>query len=257
MFRAELRKLLALPSALVAIAISVLGTTAIAALNGSSARAAFAAGRAGALAHVSTIDASLDGTLIGTIGVIVLGVVLVSSEYTTNRSEAGGGRQILTSLVSVGRGRLMAAKLLVLTVVSALLAVITIPAAVGGYQLLLGQFGHPAHDVIAAIGRRAVGCAIYWICMALLAFAVTVFTRSGIIPMIVFLVNTSVVSFTMLLAKVFPPAKYLPDVAGTQMFTANYPIPHMPSPVSGGIVMAAWTIVLIGAAVFVFGRRDA
>ncbi|HEY0805848.1 MAG TPA: ABC transporter permease, partial [Pseudonocardiaceae bacterium] len=88
-------------------------------------------------------------------------------------------------------------------------------------------------------------------------FAVTVLTRHGIIPLIVFIANSSVVSVGLLLAKFTTIGKFVPDVAGSQMFAVKYPLRGMLSPAWGGIVMGLWTVGLLGVAATVFARRDA
>lgn len=112
-------------------------------------------------------------------------------------------------------------------------------------------------DVIDRIGWRAVGAVVYWVLTALIACAVTVFTRSGIIPLALLIVNSSLVSFSLLLTRVSPLARYLPDVAGAQMVNANYPAQNMLGPLAGGLVMSAWTAGLLVVAAVVFARRDA
>jgi ABC-2 type transport system permease protein len=252
---AELRKLVSLPSTFVAAAISVVGTIGVAALNTNSLRGRLDSDSAGSLADVSTIDSGFNAVSFGTIGAIVLGVVAMSSEFS---ADAGGGRQILTSLACVPRrGRLLAAKAIVLALAVGLLATVTISGTVVVSQAVLGKYGHPLGQVVDELGWRAVGGVAYWICTALIAFAITVVTRSGIVPLIVFIANTSVVSVTYILAKLTSWAKYLPDVAGAQAFATNYPAEHMLTPLAGGVTMGAWTVALLVVSGIVFARRDA
>ncbi|WAL63449.1 ABC transporter permease [Amycolatopsis cynarae] len=255
---AEFRKLFSLPSAYVAIGLSLAGTLGIAAANVSSLRAKLDSGNLGPLPRVGTLDAGFATTVIGTIGVIVLGVVVVSSEYSRDTDDAARGRQIITTLVALPRrGALIAAKALVVALTSGVLAAVTIPATILLSQSLLGRHGHPAAEVMSALAPRAAGEILYWVLTALLTFAVTTLVRSGVVPMVVLITNTSLVSVTLLLARWLPPARYLPDVAGAQMFAVGYPAPDMLSPVSGGVVMALWTFALLVAAAIVFARRDA
>jgi ABC-type transport system involved in multi-copper enzyme maturation permease subunit len=255
---AEFKKIATLPASLIAAAISVLGTLGFAALAANSLRTALDTGNTGSLIDTTTIDAGLDLVPLGTIGAIVLGVVIVSSEYTSNSNDAGGGRQILTSLTGTPRrGVLLTAKALVLTVTTGLLAAVTIPATILLSQALLGEHGHRLDEIVDEVGWRAVGAVAYWVLTALIAFAITVFTRSGIIPLSILIANSSLVSGTLLLTRVTPLAKYLPDVAGAQMITNDYPAENMLDPLAGGLVMAAWTVGLLAVAAAVFARRDA
>jgi ABC-2 type transport system permease protein len=111
--------------------------------------------------------------------------------------------------------------------------------------------------VLDAIGWRMGGLVAYCACLALIALAIATFTRSGIVPLVVLLVNSSVVSVSFLLAKVFPPAKFLPDAAGTQLWAHNSSLANPLSPTAGGLVLAAWTVLALVAGAVVFSRRDA
>lgn len=249
--RAELSKILALPGTWIATAIAVVIPLGIAAINGPSHRDNPSTGRIAA----SAVDGGFQETTMGLIGVIVLGVIIISSEYTANGNDVGGGRQITTSLTATpGRGGLLAAKALVLAGLVAVLAAIVIPATFLATRTLLGEAAAPLD---ADTGQRMLGAILYWVLTALMAFGITVLTRSGIIPLIVLILNTSVVSVTYLLTKATPLAGLLPDVAGLQMFIREYPAADMLAPVPGGLVMAAWTAGILTVAWFRFTRRDA
>ena len=256
---AEFRKLAGLPSTLVAIGITLVCSVGITALNASQIRAKLAAGNSGSINHTALANTVFNGPSMGVVGMIVLGVVIISGEYTVNTSDAGGGRQILTSLACVPRrGRLLAAKGVVLAVVSGALAAVLLPTTMVLAQAILGRYAEPLRPMVGDLaGRVIAGSVAYWIGTALIAFAVTVLTRHGLVPLIVFIANGSVVSVGLLLAKFTPIGRFLPDVAGAQMFAVNYPLPGMLSPAWGGIVLGLWTVVLLGIAATVFVRRDA
>lgn len=254
---AEVRKAFSLPSVYVAIAIATVGTVGLAALAASSRRSAMDRGDTRALRD-STLDAGFDIVGPSVIGVVVLGVVIMSSEYAPNRKDAGAGRQILVSLTSVPRrGALLAAKALVVAVLTALLATVAILGGLAVTHAVLGEHGQPLAAVLDQSGWRIAGAIGYWVFTALIALAVTAVTRSGVIPLIVLLVNSSMVSVSFLLTKVTPLAKYLPDVAGVQSFTAHYPAEDMLSPATGALVMAGWAALLLVGAGWIFTRRDA
>jgi hypothetical protein len=254
---AELRKAFSLPSVYVGIALATAGTVGLSALAASTRRAAMDRGDTNAFRN-STLDAGFEIVGPGVIGMAVLAVVIMSSEYTPNRKDAGAGRQILVSLTSVPRrGVLLAAKAVVVAALTTLIAMISILTGLAVTQALLGEHGHSFSTVLDQSGWRIAGAIAYWVCSALIALAVTVVTRSGIIPLVVLIVNSSVVSVSYLLTKVTPLAKYLPDVAGVQSFTRQYPADNMLSPASGALVMAGWTALLLVAAGWIFARRDA
>jgi hypothetical protein len=92
---------------------------------------------------------------------------------------------------------------------------------------------------------------------ALLAYGITLLTRSGVLPLSVLILNTSVVSVSFLLSRAVPAAGYLPDLAGAHMFVRRIDSPVDIAPATGGLVMAGWVLAVLSAAVFVFRRRDA
>ncbi|AIG76041.1 Conserved putative membrane protein [Amycolatopsis japonica] len=235
-YRGELRKLTSLPSVWTAVAIGVLLPAVLTFLN---ARAA--ARRDG------NVDLGFQELAFGVVGAIILGVVAVSSEYTTEGENAGGGRQITTSLTVVpSRWRLLITKLAaMITVVAALATVssavtLTIVEALG-----VSDFG------------RLPGVVLYWVLTALLASGLTLLTRNGILPLTVLILNTSVVTVTYLLTKLTPLAAFFPDLAGFRMFIERVELPVRLSPVTGGLVMTAWVAALLTAGFLVFRGRDA
>ncbi|MBB6550505.1 ABC transporter permease [Nonomuraea rubra] len=252
---AEFRKIRTLPSACVAV---VAGTAFTLFIVASSARNQAGRLAAGEPTYYASDDLALSLSAPGVIGVIVLGIVIMSSEYTATGKDAGGGRQIPATLTAIpGRARLLAAKAVVLAVLSTLVAAVTIGAAILMTQVILGEYASPPAQLIEAVGWRPAGAVAYWVLTALIAFSVTVVTRSGIVPMVVFIANTTVVSVSFLLTRVTSLARYLPDVAGAQMFATNYPAESMVGPVTGAFVMTGWAAVLLAIAAVVFVRRDA
>lgn len=253
---AEFRKAFSLPSTLVAVGLSTLGTIGLAVLTANSRRVALDRGES--FGDGSTTSLGLDLVGSSVIGVIVIGVFVMSSEYTPNSKDAGAGRQIVTSLISVPRRRsLLAAKTFVVAALTGVMAAVTILGAMLVFQLTLGEHGDSIGEVIDQLGWRIAGAISYWVLTALIALALTVVTRSGVIPLIVLIGNSSLISVSFLLTKVTPLAKYLPDAAGAQTFAGSYAAPDMLGPVAGGLVMATWTALLLVVAGWVFARRDA
>ncbi|WP_432932105.1 ABC transporter permease [Microbispora sp. CA-135349] len=249
---AEVSKLASLPAVWIAAAAGVLVPGVIAAITASSALGAITRG-AGTTAG---IDTGYQELAFGVVGAIILGVVAMSSEYFTDSAESGGGRQITTSLTAVpSRLRLLLAKTAAVAIASALLAVAASAVTMSVIRVVLGE-----HAPALGTGDvpRLAGVVCYWVYTALLAFGVTVLTRHGIVPLAVFVVNTSVVTVTYLLTKITPLANYLPDMAGVRMFirelddgTAGI------GPLAGCLVMTGWVAALLVIAVVAFTRRDA
>ncbi|GAB1819524.1 ABC transporter permease [Herbidospora sp. RD11066] len=231
--RAELSKLASLWSVWLASAIAVAVPTAITALNSTTSRGIGP-------------DRGYQELAFGVMGVIILGVVAVGSEYFTEGADAGGGRQITTSLLAVpSRLRFLAAKAGAVALVAALLAVV---ASAGAMAFAVGS---------SVEWGRLAGVVCYWTYTALLAFGITLLVRHGIVPLVVLLVNTSLVSVTFLLSKAFPVFGFAPDLAGARMFVEPNDSTVEISPLLGFLVMSGWVAVVLVLAGIAFGRRDA
>ncbi|WP_214401508.1 ABC transporter permease [Pseudonocardia lacus] len=251
---AELRKSATLPATAVAAGIAVLGCAGIALLNAVHVRDAPAAGRADLVGYTAPAEAVFSAAPLGAVGAVVLGVTAVSSEYAINSPGAGGGRQVLATLTAIPRRpELLVAKALVVALLVAATAAVALPVSLAIVHAVAGPV---AADGLLA---RSVGAGIYWMLTALMAMAVTVFARGGVLPLIVLITNSSLVSVSVLLAKVTPLAFWLPDLAGMRLFAGDLVVGAdraLDAP-TGGLVMAAWTAALLAAAAAVLVRRDA
>jgi ABC-2 type transport system permease protein len=244
---AELRKLLGLPTARIGLVLGTLLTPGIVMLNAPSTSRAIADGNVARLADLGLRDLG-----IGVIGPMILGVVAVSSEYTSTGHDAPRACQLTATLTAVPhRLRLLTAKTV------ALVLVVTVQAAVvAAATRTLVQVLHAEHARVPAPGRVAAAI-LYWVLTALLAYAVTLITRNGIVPLTVMIINSTVVSVSYLLTKVTDLAAYLPDIVGVRMFIRDADFPARITPVTAGLVMSAWVLALLAVAAVLFDRRDA
>lgn len=258
MVAAELRKTAILPASLAAVAVAALGSLAITLLNAFGVRDAIDSGQLDTVGYTSPVEVAFAAVPLGTVGAVILGVVAMSSEYTANSPDAGGGRQVTTTLTATPqRLTLLTAKACSVTLLVLAIAAVTIPACLAAAHLIIGETA-TSDDVGDTIGRSA-GAALYWALTALIALAITTLTRSGIIPLIILIANSSLVSVSLLLTNLTPLAYYLPDVAGTPLFAretwGNFE--DALDPLTGGLVMTAWALGLLTIAATSFTRRDA
>jgi len=254
---AEFRKTATLPAAWAGVAVALLGSAGITVLNAISARAAIAAGHPELRAFTSVFQTGYAAAPLGTVGAIVIGVVAIGSEYTSNNADAGGGRQVTTTLAAIPhRTGLLAAKALTVVLLAVTTAALTIPACVGIAALVIGDATRETVTLDEAL-TRSLGAALYWTLMGLIAFAVTVVTRSGMFPLIALIANSSLVSVSLLLTRLTPLAFWLPDMAGRRLFGGLSTVEGGLDAGAGAIVMAAWTLALLATAATVFSRRDA
>lgn len=255
----ELRKTATLPGAWAGMAVAVFGSVALTVLNAVTVRSAVVSGHPERVADTSPFETAFAMMPLGTVGAVVIGVIAMSSEYTAVRTDAGGGRQITTTLTAFpGRLRLLTGKALSVVVLVTAMAAVAVPLSVLVANVIIGDAGTEIVSVDHAL-RRWAGGALYWILTGLIAFAITVLTRSGIIPLIILIANSSVVSFSLLLTNLTPAAHWLPDMAGRNLFgfPADSVVPGGLDPIPGAIVMGCWTLAALIVAGIVFRRRDA
>ncbi|GAA1532257.1 hypothetical protein [Brevibacterium picturae] len=239
--RSELSKLASLPFAWISFAAGLIVPVGITAIT--------------SLTSTPGDNTGFSELAIGVVGAIVLGVSAIGSEYTTEGEESASGRQITTTLTTTAsRTRLLIAKIATVVIAAALMAALAIAAVFTTAHLLVAEGALPPLDG-NTFGRMG-GALVYWVLMALLGFGLTVLTRNGIIPMAVLVANSSAVTVTYLLAQSITAANWLPDLAGMRMFTTVETGVYL-SPLTGGLVMAAWVAALLTAAGLVFSRRDA
>lgn len=247
MISAELRKLLGLPTAWVGLALGLIAAPALTVVNAPALRRQAEAGQL-----VGAADLGYQNLGIGLLGALILGVVAVSSEYTSTGDDSPGVRQMTSTLLAMpARHRLLAAKGAALTLVVAAQGTLTAAATVwltGAVMPGLAQPFSPA---------RVGAAVLYWVLLALLAYTITLIFRNGIITLTLFIVNSAVVSVSYLLTKLTPLAAYLPDIVGAHMFLRSGPGDVTIPPVTAGLVMTAWVAALLALAGYLFHRRAA
>lgn len=255
MLRAEVMKMATLPSIWVASILTVVIPTVLTVLSGRYLRSALESGHTGDLSGTSTVDEGFAQLSYGLVGVVAIGVLSISSEYARNPRTVGAGRQITTSLAAAAhRGRLVAAKLGVLAAWVALLAAVTIPATLMLSHWALGPY---ATHLGSGVWSRSAGLLAYWMVMALLSFAIAGIARNGVIPLTLLIANASVVSFSLLAAKVTSLARFLPDVAAYPLFVTGIPIRQHLSGASAVVTLIVWAVAAVAALTASFQFRDA
>ncbi|GAA1638842.1 hypothetical protein [Actinoplanes couchii] len=246
LIRAELAKLLGLPTAWIGLAVGSVVAPLLAVLNAGAVRAAIAAGR-----YEFSADLAYSSIQIVMLGGLILGVVTVSSEYTPTSDDAPGARQITTTLLAEPRRcRLLAAKAIVLVLVVAVQGTVTAVVTLLVVEHEHGGTYPPAEPA------RVAGAVLEWVLLSLLAYALTLIFRNGIVTLTLLVVNSGVVSVSWLLMKVTPLAAYLPDVVGKHMYLSDLGDVRI-HPVVAGAVLLGWVVGLLVLAARLFERREA
>jgi ABC-2 type transport system permease protein len=174
--KAEFTKLRAVRGTIIALALFVLISVAVAALDGWSARQALETHSRMLRSGFTPEQAGLDGVLYGQVALIVFGVLVVTSEY-------GSGMIRLSLLAVPRRGQLYTAKMAVTALAA---AIATIPATIITYattQAALGRYG--ASIQAPGVPRALAGAVIYLALMCLFAAGIAVMTRNTIAPLAV------------------------------------------------------------------------
>jgi ABC-type transport system involved in multi-copper enzyme maturation permease subunit len=199
---------------------------------------------------------SLGGLYISQLVIAVLGVLVVTSEYSTG--------MIRTTLMTMPRrGTMIAAKAAVFTAVALITGLITCFAS-----FFLGQALMSSHHINATLGqpnvlRAIIGGALFLTVCGLLAFGIGLLLRhsAGAITTVVGLlfVISILVNFLPQSWQIHVD-KWIPALAGTQIWstvsTAGQS-PPMFSPWVGFAVLCGYAAIALIAGVLLFRRRDA
>ncbi len=206
-------------------------------------------------ADFSPITTSMVGNIWALIVYAVFGVLVVGREYS-------GGLIRLTLTATPRRGRVLAAKVLL---VSGSILVLGLLTTVGMFlvgQAILGAYGMPATDLGNADARQMVlGLGVVMPFFPIVGLALGVLFRStaGAI--------TTVLGFLWLpvIFGEFLPRWWqehvmslLPGAAMDSLTVAHIePSPTFSDPAVGAVIAGAWLVAIVGAAYLTLVRRDA
>lgn len=178
--------------------------------------------------------------------VILLAALIIGTEYLDG--------QLRTTLIAAPkRGRVLAAKLLIVAGFGAVIGWVAIGASVLIKHAALGEHGLALDQFTAGMGWNLLGVGINYALIALIAAGITIIARTFIVTLVVLV--PLVLGITISLVGVIPLLKYLPDLAGIQLLMP-YPGVGVLEPLPGGIVMTLWATALGGIAWAFFRARD-
>jgi hypothetical protein len=253
--RAEALKLCTLPGSWLAVLLALVLPALLTLLDASQVRHAVETGDLGPLIDTSTTDSGFTSLILAQIGFVVLGVLATSSEYVRNAQAVGRGRQLTTSMTAVPQGLMrMIAKLVVLLLSATVLAIATTASTLAISRWALGEL---ATDLGGALWSRCTGVVMLLVVMTMVAAALAELLRGGALALTLLIVNASAVSFTFLLSRITPLARYAPDLALTSSFVTDTDIPDPLEPATGMLVGAVWAVSAVVLTVLVHARRQA
>jgi ABC-2 type transport system permease protein len=195
---------------------------------------------------------SQSGVAIASVAIVVLGVLCVSSEYSSG--------MIRTSLIAVPkRGRVLAAKSLVFAVATLVVGEVVCFAAFFVGQALIS--GHAPHAVLGdpGVARAVAGGGLYLAVLAVLSVAAGALLRHAAAAITCMVAVLSVLPG---IAQALPDSwrnpvtEFWPTQAGSQL-TNVYHSAHTLQPWPGFGVMCLFVAIVYGIAWTLLDRRDA
>ena len=250
--RSEWTKLRSLRSTFWALTVTVvLGVGLGAAISAAAAHGYANSSVSGKLSWDPTA-LSLDGIGIATLAIAVLGVLCISSEYSSG--------MISTSLIAVPkRGRVLAAKSLVFAAVTFVVGEVTSFAAFFVGQALISGHAPQASLGDPGVARAVVGAGLALTALAVLSVAAGTLLRhpaAAIACMIALLFVLPAIAQALPDSWRNPVTEFWPTSAGGQIASV-YHSPHTLQPWPGFGVMCLFVAIVYAIAWTLLNRRDA
>jgi hypothetical protein len=198
------------------------------------------------------LDIALAGVNVAQLAIAVLGVLLISAEYST-----GSIRSTLTAVPT--RLPVLGAKLLDYAVLSFVLILPAVLVSFFASQAIVGDI-QPLHMSFTepGVARAVVGGALYVMLVGIFALAVGAIVRNtagGIATFAGIFFVLPPLMFTLPTSWNNAISQYLPSEAGRQVFALHHAA-HTLRPLTGGLVLAAYCAAAIVLAAVLLARRD-
>lgn len=250
--RSEWTKLRSVRSTFWALAVTVVLGIALGAVISAAAAHGYAKSSASSKLSWDPTGYSTSGMAVAQFAIAVLGVLCVSSEYSSG--------MIRTSLIAVPkRGRVLAAKALVFAAVTFVVGEATGFAAFFVGQALIS--GHAPHAALSdpGVARAVVGAGLYLTALAVLSVAVGALLRhpaAAIACMIAVMLVLPAIAQALPDSWQNPVNEFWPTQAGTQITNVHHSA-HTLQPWPGFGVMCLFTAIVYAIAWTLLDRRDA
>jgi hypothetical protein len=249
----EWTKLISLRSTRWSLAVAVLLTVAFPVLFATVTSSHWGSMSPHERANRHPLDIALAGVNVSQLAIAVLGVLVITGEYSTG--------MIRSTLLAVPRRLpVLWAKVAVYAAVSLALAAPSVVVAFFASQAILDR-----HHILqipfsqAGVARSVLGGAVYLVLVGIFALAIGAIIRNtaggialfaGIFFVIPPLMNILPSSWNNAISQ------YLPSEAGRQLFALRH-ASHTLTPAAGGLVFAAYCAVAVAVAAILLVRRDA
>ncbi|PWU25406.1 MAG: ABC transporter permease, partial [Candidatus Rokuibacteriota bacterium] len=207
------------------------------------------------------LDVALAGVNVSQLAIAVLGVLLITGEYSTGMIRASLTAVPRRLPVLWAKAMVFGAVVLGLMLPSVLIAFFASQAILRHHHILQLSFTH------SGVPRAVVGSAVYLVLVGIFAMAIGAIVRSTAGGIATFAAIFFVIPPLM---NVLPSSwnnaisPYLPDAAGRDMFSLNLPLPgeqqvvtHDLSPGWGFALFLGYCALALAIAAFLLRRRDA
>ena len=249
----EWTKFVSLRSTRWSLGVGFLLTIALPIVFGAVTASHWAHMSAGERAGRNPLDIALAGVNVAQLAIAVLGVLVITGEYSTG--------MIRSSLIAVPkRLPVLWAKIgvyavvsFVLTVPAVIIAFFASQAVLSRHHILQISFGDPG------VARSLLGGALYVMLVGIFALGIGAIVRNtaggiatfaGIFFVIPPLMNILPLSWNNAISQ------YLPSEAGRQLFSLHQGA-HSLSPTMGGLLMVGYCALAVAVAAVLLVRRDA
>jgi hypothetical protein len=198
------------------------------------------------------LDIALAGVNVAQLAVAVLGVLLISAEYSTG--------SIRSTFIAVPkRLPVLWAKLLDYAVVSFVLMVPAVLASFFASQAILHNIQRLQISFTQpGVARAVIGSAVYVVLVGIFALSIGAIVRNtagGIATFAAIFFVLPPLMFTLPTSWNNAISQYLPSEAGRQIFALHHAA-HTLTPLTGGLVFVAYCVAAIVIAAVLLVRRD-
>jgi len=250
--RSEWTKLRSVRSTFWALTVTVLLGVGLGAVISAATAHGYAKSSISAKVNWDPTGYSQAGVAIASLAIVVLGVLCISSEYSSG--------MIRASLIAVPkRGRVLAAKALVFAGVTFVVGEVTCFAAFFAGQAVISEHAPTAALGDPGVARAVAGGGLYLTALAVLSVAVGTLLRhpaAGIASMVAVLFVLPGIAQALPDSWRHPVTEFWPTQAGSQL-TSVHPAAHSLQPWPGFGVMCLFVAIVYAIAWTLLDRRDA
>jgi len=203
-------------------------------------------------ANRQPLDVALAGVNLSQLAIAVLGVLVITGEYSTGMIRASFTAVPKRLPVLWGKLGIYAAVTFLLMLPSVVIAFFGSQAILGRHHILQISFTHPG------VMRAVIGGAVYLVLIAVFALAIGAIVRNtagGIAPFaaIFFVIPPLLNILPTSWNNAISP--YLPDAAGRSIFSLTHDA-HSLAPWPGFALFCGYAVVAVAAAAILLVRRD-